>query len=79
MKNDAQAKQRIRDRAYQIWLEQGKPDGKDQEHWLQAEAELVFGTAPPLQAGLTDGGEGPAPEEEHNAVDGGLNPDEFRR
>ena len=32
--------QRIRQRAYQIWDEQGRPNGHDVEHWLQAEAEL---------------------------------------
>ena len=24
---------RIRRRAYQIWLEEGQPEGRDQEHW----------------------------------------------
>lgn len=33
--------QRIRDRAYAIWLEQGCPDGRDGDHWLQAEREIV--------------------------------------
>ena len=28
-------------RAYQIWEEEGKPDGKDFEHWLKAEAEIA--------------------------------------
>jgi hypothetical protein len=27
---------RIRDRAYQIWQEEGRPDGKSAEHWEQA-------------------------------------------
>lgn len=27
-------------RAYQIWLEEGRPDGKALEHWLQAEHEV---------------------------------------
>jgi hypothetical protein len=30
----------ISKRAYEIWEEQGKPVGKDMEHWLQAEQEL---------------------------------------
>ena len=33
--------QRIRDRAFQIWLDEGKPDGRHQEHWRMAEAEIV--------------------------------------
>ena len=27
-------------RAYHIWNDSGRPDGKHQEHWLQAEAEI---------------------------------------
>lgn len=34
-------------RAYQIWEAEGKPDGKDFEHWLRAKAELVPATAKP--------------------------------
>ena len=33
--------QRIRERAYQIWEEAGRPEGKAVEHWLQAEAEIA--------------------------------------
>jgi hypothetical protein len=32
--------ERIAARAYQIWLEAGCPDGRDEEHWYQAEREL---------------------------------------
>jgi Protein of unknown function (DUF2934) len=32
---------RIRDRAYAIWEREGRPEGKDQEHWLRAEAEIA--------------------------------------
>jgi hypothetical protein len=28
-------------RAYEIWEKQGRPHGSDQEHWLQAAAELA--------------------------------------
>jgi hypothetical protein len=28
-------------RAYEIWETQGRPDGRDREHWLQAAAELA--------------------------------------
>lgn len=30
----------IRERSYYIWVSEGFPDGKDQEHWLRAKAEL---------------------------------------
>ena len=31
---------RVRDRAYQIWLEEGCPEGRAEEHWLLAK-EMV--------------------------------------
>jgi len=31
---------RIRERAYMLWAQQGRPDGKHLEHWLQAETEI---------------------------------------
>jgi hypothetical protein len=31
---------RIRERAHQIWIEEGKPDGCDKKHWLRARWEL---------------------------------------
>jgi hypothetical protein len=33
--------QRIRERAYRIWEEAGRPDGRAVEHWLRAEAEIA--------------------------------------
>ncbi len=33
-------REKIAERAYQIWQERGCPTGHDQEHWLQAEREL---------------------------------------
>lgn len=32
--------QRIRERAYEIWEQAGRPEGRAVEHWLQAEAEM---------------------------------------
>lgn len=32
--------QQISQRAYEIWEREGKPEGREQEHWLQAEHEL---------------------------------------
>jgi hypothetical protein len=31
---------RVRARAHQIWTEEGKPDGRDKEHWLRARWEI---------------------------------------
>ena len=33
--------QRVRERAYEIWQNAGRPEGKSVEHWLQAEAEIT--------------------------------------
>ncbi len=33
--------QRIRDRAYAIWLEEGRPHGREAEHWFQAERAIL--------------------------------------
>jgi hypothetical protein len=32
-------------RAYQLYLDEGRPDGRHLEHWLRAEAELTAGRA----------------------------------
>jgi hypothetical protein len=31
----------IRDRAYALWVDAGSPEGRDQEFWHRAEAELA--------------------------------------
>ena len=31
---------RVRERAHHLWEVEGKPEGKHQEHWHQAEREL---------------------------------------
>lgn len=31
---------RIRQRAHQLWEEQGRPDGRHDEHWSQASSEI---------------------------------------
>jgi len=38
----SQRKQTIRERAYAIWEQEGRPDGKDLDHWLRAEAETAI-------------------------------------
>ncbi len=58
--------ERIRSRAYEIWLEEGQPLGRDEEHWARAEAEVlrdanVGATAPDGQA--TPDTETAAPQE----------------
>jgi hypothetical protein len=54
--------QRIRERAYQIWLEEGCPEGQEKAHWDMA-AELVAiedgqqATLKPIQQNLGPMGE----------------------
>lgn len=31
---------RIRQRAYEIWEDEGRPEGRERIHWLRAEAEF---------------------------------------
>jgi hypothetical protein len=38
--NDSDSDGRIRDRAYEIYLERGQEDGHELDDWLQAEREL---------------------------------------
>lgn len=33
---------KIRDRAYQIWQDEGQPDGQDERHWHQAAEEVGY-------------------------------------
>jgi hypothetical protein len=38
---DDTADQRIRERAYQIWQDEGQPEGRAHDHWAKAHAELA--------------------------------------
>ena len=33
--------QRIRERAYRIWVDEGQPEGRDKEHWELAEFAIA--------------------------------------
>ncbi len=60
-------KQRITERARQLWEEDGRPEGRDMEYWLKAEDEL----APHSVAGEEDpgdaGDDNPREALDHNA------------
>jgi hypothetical protein len=48
----AMREQAIRERAYAIWEEEGRPEGRHLDHWLRAEVEVGYagkepGSAPP--------------------------------
>ena len=77
MTEDTGLERFIRERAFQIWIEEGQPDGRHEEHWRQATDEFLSGAAPPLQPKLMDGGPGEAPAE--LPATGGNNPDDVTR
>ncbi|MFL5267214.1 MAG: DUF2934 domain-containing protein [Stellaceae bacterium] len=43
-KGQPDREQAIRERAYKIWEEDGRPEGKHLHHWLRAEAEINSAT-----------------------------------
>lgn len=52
--------ERIALRAYQIWIDEGRPHGRDVEHWLQARREIEVEASP-------SHGEGRMPDPEQEA------------
>ena len=36
---------RVRELAYFLWLEEGRPEGEAERHWLAAEALIEFRTS----------------------------------
>ncbi len=48
----ADREERIRQRAHEIWEMEGRPDGRDQEHWERAHREIDAKSSeiPPGQA-----------------------------
>ena len=38
---DEQLEQRIRERAYRIWLDEGQPEGRSEDHWQLAEFAIA--------------------------------------
>lgn len=45
--NDLVSENDIRLRSYFIWESEGYPSGREEEHWLRAEAELMSASAGP--------------------------------
>jgi hypothetical protein len=39
--------EKIRARAYQIWMQEGCPEGREAAHWQQAEVELAVARSRP--------------------------------
>jgi hypothetical protein len=43
---DNENERRIRERAYDIWQREGRPHGRDAEHWRKAAAEIEAESRP---------------------------------
>ena len=61
----------IRERAYLIWEREGRPHGRDLEHWVRAEVELIaevsnannaVAKAAPARARVGGGNGAPSPK-----------------
>ena len=57
---------RVRERAYHLWLEEGQPHGRHDEHWHRAERELTeaeegLGEDPPVATARAGAGPSGAP------------------
>ncbi len=46
---DEELQKRIRERAHQLWEQEGRPEGRAGEHWEQARAELAADEREALQ------------------------------
>lgn len=46
--------ERIRRRAHAIWEEEGRPEGRQEEHWRRARRELASGSGPREEAAAED-------------------------
>jgi hypothetical protein len=53
---DTDLHERIRRRAYELWEQEGRPEGRAEEHWSRAEREVQAAGA---TAGLNPGSEAP--------------------
>lgn len=38
---DRNVQERVRQRAYRLWEQEGRPEGQAEEHWRRAEAEVA--------------------------------------
>jgi DUF2934 family protein len=45
--------QTIRERAYALWEQDGRPDGRSLAHWFKAEADIAISLAAQKKVGAT--------------------------
>jgi hypothetical protein len=41
MAEERDMEERIRERAFHIWIQEGRPEGRDKEHWELAKAQIA--------------------------------------
>jgi Protein of unknown function (DUF2934) len=59
------SEEKVRTRAYELWLEAGSPEGRDEEFWQQAQSQVSAPTAPTQEDAIADSDEfaGARPED----------------
>jgi hypothetical protein len=45
---ESERDRKIRERAYELWVQGGQSEGSSEQHWLQAEQEFGAGSESPL-------------------------------
>ena len=51
------SEEKVRTRAYELWLEAGSPEGRDEEFWQQAQSQVSVPTAPTQEDVVADSDE----------------------
>jgi hypothetical protein len=69
MSDNKGSEERIRDRAYALWEQEGRPQGREREHWEQAAREVQDGGAAASSATDVRQQPGPAQAEGRPSVD----------
>jgi hypothetical protein len=51
------SEEKVRTRAYELWLEAGSPEGRDEEFWQQAQSQVSARSAPTQEDVIADSDE----------------------
>jgi hypothetical protein len=70
MTMDTDRLERVRQRAYELWEQEGRPDGKAEEHWRRADAEIAREEAPSAPTTSEELGRAPTVAEQPLSVTG---------
>lgn len=68
---------RVRERAYELWVEEGRPEGHDQEHWRRARDEIEAEDAdlarnPGIGSSIGRQGDAPGPLDGESTFEGDV-------